>query len=149
MSFHVITVFLQILLVGIQGSGTCAPVPPEFSYPDSQQDIHIQGVERIKNLKGKITGPNDSTIDGPVLIEIMDGSKEGKRISACFADSDGNFDFGVKKKGRYHLKISMKGFDTTYIKILIGNFKKESLPLILYPSAKQGKSDRPNKLFFY
>jgi hypothetical protein len=136
MSYYVITVLLQLSLWGgTQGSSTCSPVPPNFTYPESSQIINVQGTERIKYLKGRITGPNDSTIAGPVLVEITDGTKEEKRISACFADPDGYFDFGEKKNGRYHLKISMRGFDTTYINVMVGKVKKESITLILYPSA--------------
>lgn len=135
MSYFLITVLLQIGLLGeIQSSPACASVSPDFTYPKSPQLVVLPDQERVKYLKGKVTGPAGSAIAGPILIEIIEGSEHEKRVSACFADSNGYFDFGMKKKGRYSLKVSMRGFDTAYLKVVVGNFKKDTLTLMLRPS---------------
>jgi len=135
MNYFLITILLQIVFFGEQQSSTaCASVSPDFTYPKSPQLVVLPGLERVRNLKGKVTGPAGSAIAGPVLIEIIDGSEQAKRVSACFADSDGYFDFGVKKKGTYSLKVSMRGFDTAYLKVIVGKFKKDTFTLMLRPS---------------
>lgn len=135
MNYFLIIVLLQVGFLGeIQSSQACSSVSPDFAYPKSSQLVVLPDLERVRSLKGKVTGPAGSAIAGPVLIEIIDGSDQEKRVSACFADSDGYFDFGMKKKGRYSLKVSMRGFDTAYLKVIIGKFKKDTFTLMLRPS---------------
>lgn len=131
MKILLLIVLLPFGAFGLQQRITvCSPVPPDFSYPKSPQ-VYVLEPRRVGMLRGKVTGPRGAEITGPVLVEIIRGSNDERRVAACFADQDGSFDFGRKKKGRYYLKISMGGFDTAYIQVEVGKSKKKDLTVEL------------------
>jgi hypothetical protein len=116
-----------------QRSDLCTAVSADFKYPNSPQ-VHILEQQRSKELKGKVSGPGGVEISGPVLVEIIRGRNNEERIAACLASSNGIFDFGHKRTGHYYLKVSMLGFDTTYVQVVLGKAKTTNVDVELRPS---------------
>lgn len=133
MNLLLLIVLLNAGAVTQKQSFACKPVPPDFSYPKSPQ-IYVLEPRRIGSLRGKVTGPGGIEIAGPVLIEVVRGSNDERRVAACFANSGGSFDFGRMRKGRYQLKVSMPGFDTVYFRVDVGNPRNKDLAVELQPS---------------
>lgn len=127
-----VSLFLNVA-DGWQQDNDCIPVPADFSYPKSPQ-VYVLEAQRVGRLKGRIRGPEGSEIRGPILVEIVRRIDDEERLEACFANEDGTFDLGRKKKGQYHLKISMDGWDTTYLQVRVGDAKDKEIVVGLRPS---------------
>jgi hypothetical protein len=129
-----LNISLLILLVACHPDCPNGKVPDGFSYPKPPQIRVLQKTHKVRAIKGKITGPFGSKISGKVLVEVITDLENEKRVIACFADSNGNFDLGIGKKGKYYLKVSMEGFDSVYITVLLTHFGRDELNIELPPS---------------
>ena len=110
------------------------PVPAHFSYPKSPQIQVFAHPQKVRSLKGKVLGPSGTAVAGPVLVEIVKALGSDDRLDAAFASQEGNFDLGKRKNGRYYLKISMDGFDSRYITVVLATSGDAEIRVALRPS---------------
>jgi hypothetical protein len=133
MNLLLLIILLNVGALTQNQSPTCQPVPSNFSYPKSP-NIYVLDLRRVGMLRGRVTGPRGVEITGPVLVEMVRGRDDEWRVAACFAAPNGAFNFGRMKRGRYHLRISMNGFDTAYMQVKVGRSRKKGLAVELQPS---------------
>jgi hypothetical protein len=136
-SFHLAT--LVILLLASLSTTWCfqavsETVPADFTYPRGYQR-RILGELRAGRLAGQVRATRGALINGRVLVEIINNNTGEKRIEARFTNSQGYFDFGnLKLSKRVLLKISMPGFDTMFVPVLLDKKVSHVLSLELQPS---------------
>jgi hypothetical protein len=108
------------------------PVPKEFSYPESPSTTKFETPMSARALSGTVTESSGSKI-AKALVEIV--SENGKtRLDARLTDDHGSFFFGKAVPGKHYLKVSIPGFDTLLVTVIVDKKSKATLRLFLQAS---------------
>lgn len=104
-------------------------VPPEFSYPRAVGAVEYEKPFRAPSLAGLVIDASGTPRE-KVLVEITD-DKWQSRIEAQFTTATGHFAFGGPAKGAFHLRVSLDGFDTLRLVVIVDDRAKKDLVLEL------------------
>jgi len=116
-----------ILMFFMQVSQNCGkPVAKDFSYPPSMT-AEIGREVTAQTLSGRVTYGEDQKLPD-ALVEIIDHDKQ--RVQALLTDSEGRFCFAGLRDRLYHLRISMRDFDTLTVPFRVSQKAKRKAVVI-------------------
>jgi hypothetical protein len=134
LKFTLLLLLGLLLLVGVKNSSANQkarprPVPKNFSYPEASEIVEIEAL--AKSLSGIVGSANGDGLPD-ALVERVDSNWEN-RLAATFTDSQGRFNLSKVPDGTYYLKVSMSGFSTLRVKVILKKRAKSRLELELPP----------------
>jgi len=115
---------------GGQRKGVSAP--KDFSYPESREIIEVERPMYVRATSGTVVDPSGSGIT-KALVEIVTENRK-TRLAATFTNDEGAFSFPHAVVGKHYLKVSMPGFDTLLVTVVVTKKAKGGLKLFLHIS---------------